>query len=196
MIKKSFCIFLLGFMLCGMTVAKTEVATFAGGCFWCMQPPYDGLPGVLDTVVGYTGGHLVSPTYEAVSTGQTGHLEAVQITFDPTKTSYAQLVEVFWRNINPSQTDGQFADIGSQYETAIFYHSVDQKKTAEASKKALIASGKFKSVSTRVVPATVFYPAEKEHQDFYKHHPLRYNRYKTGSGRQGFIESTWKKDTP
>jgi len=172
---------------------QMETATFAGGCFWCMQPPYDDLPGVIRTVVGYTGGHVVSPSYEAVSTGRTGHVEAVQITFDPSKTSYEKLVSVFWKNINPSQAEGQFADIGSQYETAIFYHSEAQKKTAMASKAALEKSGKFSQVTTPILPAVEFYPAEPEHQAFYKSNPLRYKSYKVGSGRQGFIEKTWGK---
>ena len=189
--------FVLGLMVCvviggELTMAKqVEKATFAGGCFWCMQPPYDDLPGVIETVVGYTGGRVVSPSYEAVSTGKTGHVEAVQIVFDPAKTSYATLLAVFWKNINPSQADGQFADIGSHYETVVFYHSEAQKKEALASKRALELSGKFPRVATRIVAAAAFYPAESAHQEFYKKSPLRYKSYKVGSGRQGFIEKTW-----
>jgi methionine-S-sulfoxide reductase len=183
----------LGIFLGGKLIMakQLETATFAGGCFWCMQPPYDDLPGVIDTVVGYTGGHVVSPSYETVSTGKTGHVEAVQITFDPSKTSYETLLSVFWKNINPSQADGQFADIGSHYETAVFYHSAAQKKEALASKRALERSGKFHRVATRIVAASAFYPAELAHQEFYKKNPLRYKSYKVGSGRQGFIERTW-----
>ena len=172
---------------------KMETATFAGGCFWCMQPPYDDLPGVVKTVVGYTGGHVVSPSYEAVTTGKTGHVEAVQITFDSSKITYDQLLSVFWRNINPAQAEGQFADIGSQYETVVFYGSETQHKVALASKAALEKSGKFPKVSTRIEPALPFYPAEPEHQAFYKSNPLRYKSYKIGSGRQGFIEKNWSK---
>jgi methionine-S-sulfoxide reductase len=189
--------FVLCLMVCvviggELTMAKqVEKATFAGGCFWCMQPPYDDLPGVLETVVGYTGGHVVSPSYELVSTGKTGHVEAVQIFFDPSRTSYATLLAVFWKNINPSQADGQFADIGSHYETVVFYHSEAQKKEALASKRALELSGKFPRVATRIVAAAAFYPAESAHQEFYKKSPLRYKSYKVGSGRQRFIEKTW-----
>ena len=189
--------YFVGIVLCillggtGVMAKKTEIATFAGGCFWCMQPPYDDLPGVIETVVGYTGGRVVSPSYEAVSTGKTGHVEAVQIVFDPAKISYATLLSVFWKNINPSQADGQFADIGSHYETVVFYHSESQKKEALASKRALELSGKFPRVATRIVAASAFYPAESAHQEFYKKSPLRYKSYKVGSGRQGFIEKTW-----
>lgn len=174
-------------------MAKTETALFAGGCFWCMQPPYDNLPGVLKTEVGYAGGHTENPTYEDVSTGRTGHLEVVQITFDPDKLSYDALLSVFWKNIDPSQANGQFADVGSQYETAIFYYSSEQKKSAETSKKALEKTKKFPRVATRIIPAETFYPAEEAHQTFYKKNPLRYQSYKMGSGRQRFIETNWKK---
>ena len=189
----SLCLVILCCMLGGPEIMakKIETATFAGGCFWCMQPPYDDLPGVMQTVVGYTGGHVPSPSYEAVTSGKTGHVEAVQITFDADKITYAKLLSVFWKNINPSQADGQFADIGTQYETVIFYHSEDQKKAAFASKAALEKTGKFPRVATRLSPATPFYPAEAAHQAFYKKNPLRYKSYKVGSGRHGFIEKTW-----
>lgn len=170
-----------------------ETATFAGGCFWCMQPPYDDLPGIISTTVGYTGGTVANPSYEEVSSGETGHLEAVQIVFDSSQTSYKELLDVFWKNIDPTNDYGQFADWGSQYRTAIFYHGERQKKLAEESKKELEASGKFsRPIVTAIRPAQKFYPAEDYHQEFYKKNPLRYNSYKVGSGRAGFLKKTWK----
>ena len=169
-----------------------QTATFAGGCFWCMEPPYDGLEGIVSTTVGYTGGQKSNPTYEEVCTGKTRHAEAVQIVFDSTKISYGDLLQVFWRNINPTDPYGQFADKGSQYRTAIFYHDEKQKELAEKSKKELGASGKFDSpIVTEIVPAQIFYAAEAYHQEFYKNHPLRYNSYKVGSGRAGFLKKVW-----
>ena len=172
--------------------AKLETATFAGGCFWCMQPPYDKLAGVVSTTVGYTGGKVKNPTYEQVCSGATGHTEAVEIVFDPAKTSYDELLEVFWHNIDPTMLNGQFADIGTQYRTSIFYHSEAQKKAAEASKQALQASGKFKHpIMTEIVPAVEFYAAEKYHQKYYQKNNVHYQMYSAGSGRKGFIEKTW-----
>ncbi len=173
-------------------IDKVEIATLAGGCFWCMQPPYDDLPGVISTTVGYTGGDLPNPTYEEVSTGTTGHVEAVQIVFDPSRISYEELLQVFWRNIDPTNPAGQFADYGSQYRTVIFYHDERQKEIAEKSKRELEASGKFdKPIVTEIRPAKEFYPAEEYHQEFYRKNPLRYNSYKVGSGRAGFIKKMW-----
>ncbi len=172
--------------------SQTELATFAGGCFWCMEPPYDDLPGVISTTVGYTGGKTPDPTYEEVGTGKTGHAEAVQIVFDPSKISYWDLLQVFWRNIDPTNPFGQFADYGSQYRTAIFYHNQQQKELAVKSKDSLAASGKFdKPIATEIIPYIKFYPAEEYHQEYYKKHPLRYNSYKVGSGRAGFLEEKW-----
>jgi peptide methionine sulfoxide reductase msrA/msrB len=172
-----------------------ETATFAGGCFWCMEPPYDNLDGVISTVVGYTGGTVQNPSYEEVSTGTTGHLEAVQITFDSTKTSYEDLLQVYWQNIDPTDPNGQFVDKGSQYETAIFYHDERQKKLALKSKEELAASGRFSDpILTKILPAVKFYPAEEYHQEFYKNHPLRYNGYKAGSGRAGYLKEKWGRD--
>ena len=169
-----------------------QKATFAGGCFWCMQPPYDDLNGVISTTVGYTGGEKPNPTYEEVCTGRTGHAEAVQIVFDSTKLSYEDLLQVFWHNINPTDPYGQFADKGSQYRTVIFYHDEKQKELAEKSKKELEASGKFDDpIVTEIVPFSVFYPAEEYHQEFYKNNPLHYNSYKMGSGRAGFLKKKW-----
>jgi peptide methionine sulfoxide reductase msrA/msrB len=169
-----------------------QEAIFAGGCFWCMEPPYDDLPGVISTTVGYTGGNVPNPSYEQVSSGTTGHAEAVKIVFDSTKTSYSDLLKVFWRNIDPTNPLGQFADYGSQYRTAIFYISKKQKELALKSKKDLEASGMFdKPIVTEIVKASTFYPAEEYHQEFYKKNPLRYNSYKIGSGRAGFLKDKW-----
>jgi methionine-S-sulfoxide reductase len=169
-----------------------QTAIFAGGCFWCMEPPYDHLSGIVSTTVGYTGGHVKNPSYEEVTTGETGHAEAVKIVFDSTKTSYAELLKVFWRNIDPTNPFGQFADRGSQYRTAVFYLDEDQKKAAEQSKKDLEESGKFKDpIVTEIVKASEFYDAEDYHQEFYKKNPLRYNSYKVGSGRAGYLKKTW-----
>lgn len=174
--------------------SSLQKATFAGGCFWCMQPPYDDLPGVVSTTVGYTGGHKKNPTYQEVSTGKTGHVEAVQILFDPGKTSYVELLQAFWHNIDPTNAYGQFADVGSQYRTVIFYHNEAQKRLALKSKQELEASGKFdRPVATKIEPAGTFYPAEEYHQEFYKKNPLRYHSYKVGSGRAGFIKKSWGK---
>lgn len=174
--------------------ASQATATFAGGCFWCMEPPFEQLPGVLSVTSGYTGGAKANPTYDEVSTGRTGHAEAVEVVYDPAKITYAQLLEVFWRNIDPTQEDGQFADRGSQYRTAIFYHTPAQKVEAERSLKALADSKTFsRPIVTRIEPAGPFFPAEEEHQDYYRKNALRYHAYKVGSGRAGFIERFWKK---
>ena len=174
------------------TMAKLEQATFAGGCFWCMVTPFKHLQGVSAVVSGYTGGTKTNPTYEEVSSGMTGHAEAVQVTFDPAQVTYEQLLEIFWRNIDPTDSQGQFADQGTQYRTAIFYHSEEQRRLAEASKITLAQPGTFtKPIVTQVVAASTFYPAEEYHQDFYKKNALRYNLYRAGSGREGFLKKTW-----
>lgn len=174
---------------------KFEKATFAGGCFWCMQPPFDATKGVVSTVVGYTGGKEKHPTYEQVSSGRTGHRESIEVTFDPAQVSYEKLIAVFWHNIDPTQADGQFADHGSQYRTAIFYHSQEQKRLAEEAKERLAKSGKFKKpIATEILPASAFWPAEDYHQKYYLKNPSDYNRYKIGSGRAGFIHSVWGDD--
>ena len=173
---------------------KTEKATFAGGCFWCMQGPFDFLDGVISTTVGYTGGTLENPTYETVSSGKTGYAEAIEVTYDPEKISYEELLEVFWRNIDPTTRNQQFADKGSQYRTAVFYHNEQQKLLAEKTKKELDESGRFdKPVVTEIVPVSKFYPAENYHQKYYEKNPFRYEMYKKGSGRERFIEKVWKK---
>ncbi|MGZ8156715.1 MAG: peptide-methionine (S)-S-oxide reductase MsrA [Burkholderiales bacterium] len=170
------------------------VATFAGGCFWCMEPPYDKLPGVLSTVSGYMGGKTRNPTYEQVSTGTTGHTEVVQVEYDPAKVNYAKLLEVFWRNIDPTQRDGQFCDHGSQYRTAIFYHDEEQKKLALASKTQIEKTKSFKGdIATEITAAPQFYRAEEYHQDFYKKNPTRYKFYRSGCGRDARLQALWGK---
>jgi len=174
---------------------KREKATFAGGCFWCMEPPFDKLDGVISTIVGYTGGQEKNPTYEEVSSGKTGHVEAIQIVYDPSSVTYAELLDVFWRNIDPTQMNGQFADIGRQYATSIFYHSQEQKQLALASKDELEKSGRYdKKIVTEIVPAGAFYSAEEYHQDYYKKNPIRYKFYRYGSGRDKFLKKVWQKD--
>ncbi len=169
-----------------------KLATFAGGCFWCMQPPFDALEGVVATRVGYCGGRVAGPTYEQVCGGETGHAEAVEVEYDPAKVGYERLLDVFWRQIDPTTVDRQFADAGSQYRTAIFYHDETQRKAAEASKAALAKSGRFeRPIVTEIVAAPPFYPAEDYHQKYYQKRALHYKLYKAGSGRESFIERTW-----
>lgn len=193
--------FLLSLSLAAMvapldaTAAKYETATFAGGCFWCMVHPFDQLEGVIETVSGYTGGTTENPTYQQVVTGATGHAEAIQITYDPSKISYQTLLDKFWRQINPTDAGGQFVDRGAQYRTAIYYHTEEQRKLAEKSKAALNASGRFdKPIVTEIKKAEKFYEAEAYHQDFYKKSPLRYKTYRRHSGRDAFLEKTWRAD--
>lgn len=169
-----------------------EVATFAGGCFWCMESPFEGLDGVHAVFAGYTGGEEADPTYEAVSSGSTGHREAVQILYDPERTSYRELLRVFWRQIDPTDAGGQFADRGSHYKTGIFYHNDEQRLLAEESKAELERSGQFEaSIFTEILPAGKFYPAEEYHQDYYMKNPSHYKKYRVGSGREGYLRSTW-----
>ena len=168
------------------------VATFAGGCFWCMEPPYDKLPGVDATISGYTGGQTVNPTYAQVSSGTTGHAEAVQVIYDPAKVSYEKLLEVFWVNVDPTVKDRQFCDTGNQYRTAIFYRDEAQRKAAEASKAAIEKSKPFKEpIVTPIVMAGPFYPAEEYHQDYYKKNPVRYQLYRSGCGRDARLKQLW-----
>lgn len=172
---------------------KTATATFAGGCFWCMEPPFDKLDGVISTTSGYIGGHLKNPTYEEVSAGGTGHAEALQVVYDPAKISYAQLLGVFWRNIDPTVKDRQFCDVGSQYRTAIFYHDDEQKRLALESKQRLEKGGKLGAIQTEIVLAGPFYPAEDYHQDYYKKNPIRYKYYRWSCGRDQRLEELWGK---
>ena len=173
---------------------QNEKATFAGGCFWCMQDPFDHWlkKGVLTTEVGYTGGSQPNPSYQEICTGKTGHAEAIQITFDPAQITYSELLDIFWKNIDPTTLDQQFADHGSQYRTAIFYHSPEQKKLALESKNKIEKSRKFSSpIVTEITPASTFYVAEDYHQKYYEKNPFQYKLYKKGSGRENFIHQLW-----
>jgi peptide methionine sulfoxide reductase msrA/msrB len=172
--------------------AATKTAIFAGGCFWCMQPPYDQAKGVVKTVVGYTGGSEADASYEKVSGHRTKHREAIQVTYDPTQISYEQLLDIFWRQINPTQADGQFHDIGLSYQAAIFYGNEEEKKTAEASKEKLGKSGRFqKPIVTEILQLMNFYPAEDYHQKYYLKNPADFEAYHVGSGRVSFLGKIW-----
>jgi methionine-S-sulfoxide reductase len=167
-------------------------ATFAGGCFWCMEPPFDKTPGVHSTTSGYAGGTVKNPSYRQVSAGVTGHTEVVQVVYDPSKVTYEQLLEVFWKNIDPVDGGGQFCDRGSQYRTAIFYEDEAQKTAAEASKKRLDDSGRLPGkIVTEIAPLEAFYPAEDYHQDFYEKNPTRYYSYRNGCGRDRRLKELW-----
>ncbi len=171
-----------------------NIAYFAGGCFWCVQPPFDKAPGVKKTIVGYIDGHKVDPTYKEVCTGQTGHTEAIAVHFDPAKISYDQLLKIFWSQIDPTAVNAQFCDKGSQYRTGIYYTDEKQKISAETSKKLLQDSGMFDApIATEIKEATVFYAAEEYHQAFYEKNPNHYKCYREESGRDEFIERVWRK---
>jgi len=171
---------------------EIEKAVFAGGCFWCMQNPYDELKGVVSTAVGYTGGNKDNPTYEEVCSGNTGHAEAIEVLYDPLQISYTELLNVFWRNIDPTTLNRQFADAGTQYRTAIFYHNEEQKQSAESSKREMEQSGIHDdSIVTEITPASTFYKAEDYHQKYYEKCPLKYKMYKSGSGREQYLEDMW-----
>lgn len=170
--------------------ASVATATFAGGCFWCMEPPFDKLPGVISTTSGYIGGNVKDPTYEQVSSGGTGHAEAVEVRFDPNKVSFATLVEVFWRNIDPTAGNRQFCDSGSQYRSAIFFHDEAQKKLALET-RARIEKEKGWKIRTEIAAAGTFYPAEEYHQDYYLKNPVRYKYYRTGCGRDARLAELW-----
>lgn len=185
-------IFIL-FLLTGERDMKNyEIATFAGGCFWCMEEAFEKIEGVIEVISGYTGGYKENPTYEEVCSGNTGHYEAIQVIFDPEKISYEELLEIFWINIDPTDLEGQFVDKGSQYRTAIFYHNENQRISAIKSKELLEKSGIFKKpIATEIRKFEKFYPAEDYHQDFYKKNPVRYCIYKASSGREEFIKKLW-----
>jgi len=192
-----FLILLLLLTACTMTEvpkdipANTKLATFAGGCFWCMEEPFEERDGVFEAISGFTGGDEPA-TYKEVSKGTTKHVEAVEITYDPTKITYKELLDIFWRQVNPTDSGGQFIDRGFQYTTAIFYHDEEQKELAEQSLKEINASGRYEApIVTRIVPAKEFYPAEEYHQDYAKKNPIRYNYYRSGSGRDDFLDKTW-----
>jgi peptide methionine sulfoxide reductase msrA/msrB len=171
---------------------KLQKATFAGGCFWCMEHPFEDLSGVTDVVSGYTGGQKENPTYKEVSSGTTGHREAVEILYNPTEVSYERLLDVFWRQIDPTDPDGQFVDRGFQYSTAIYYHNQDQKKQAEQSRGEMQKSGRYeKSIVTEILPASEFYKAEEYHQDYAKNNKIRYKLYRFYSGRDQYLKKIW-----
>ncbi len=196
---------LLLLLICGLATAavetdtmnnetKTARAILAGGCFWCMEHPFEKLPGVISVISGYTGGPQANPSYKQVSAGGTGHAEAVEIRYDPTRISYQELLEVFWMNIDPTDAGGQFVDRGSQYRSAIFTLDAGQQRIAEASKSQLEQTGRFdKPIVTEIVPTDTFYPAEEYHQDYYKKNPIRYKFYRYGSGRDSFLDKVWGK---
>jgi len=171
------------------TPAALEKATFAGGCFWCMEAAFDKIDGVVSTTSGYTGGQKDNPTYREVSSGDTGHSEAVEVAYDPQKVSYEQLLAIFWRNIDPTVKDQQFCDVGNQYRTAIYYHSEEQKRLAERSKQEI--EKRLGAVQTEIVPASAFYTAEEYHQDFYKKNPERYQAYREGCGQDDRLKEVW-----
>jgi peptide-methionine (S)-S-oxide reductase len=172
--------------------ATTARAIFAGGCFWCMEPPFDKLDGVISTTSGYIGGQKTNPTYKEVSSGRTGHTEAVEVVYDPKKVGYEKLLEVFWHNIDPTVKDQQFCDVGNQYRTGIFYIGDEQKKLAEASKTALDRTKPFKQpIVTEITRAAEFYPAEDYHQDYYLKNPLQYQFYRSGCGRDARLQQLW-----
>ena len=174
---------------------KQNVATFAGGCFWCLEADFEKIDGVERAVSGYTGGRTADPTYEEVCSGKTGHTEAVQVFFDPARVTYGELLDVFWRHIDPTDPGGQFADRGSQYRTAVFYHDEEQRKVAERSKAALAGSGVFdKPIATEIIKLDTFYEAEEYHQDYFRTHASGYKRYRAGSGRDTFLEAAWRDD--
>src|SRR6266478_5438066 len=175
------------------SVATTKTAVFAGGCFWCIQPAFDKAKGVIKTVVGYSGGTEPNPTYQLVSSEKTGHRESIEITYDPATISYDQLLDIYWRQIDPTQADGQFTDIGPSYRAAIFYGNSDEKKIAEASKEKLAHSGKFKkTIVTEVLQAMKFWPAEDYHQKYSEKNPEHFEAFEHGSGRVWFKKKTWK----
>ena len=173
---------------------SAKTAVLAGGCFWCIQPAFDKADGVIKTIVGYCGGTEPNPTYELVGSEKTGYRESLEITYDPAKISFAQLLDIYWRQIDPTQADGQFSDIGPSYRAAIFVANADERKIAEASKEKLARSGKFtKPIVTEILPAMKFYPAEAYHQKFYQQNPERFEAFEIGSGRAAFQKRTWKK---
>ncbi|MDX1519690.1 MAG: peptide-methionine (S)-S-oxide reductase MsrA [Gammaproteobacteria bacterium] len=186
---------LMAAAIAGEYAAKNKaqaVATFAGGCFWCMEPPYDKTEGVISTISGYMGGHVVNPSYEQVSSGKSGHIEVVQVTYHPDIVSYEELLEIFWMNIDPTDDRGQFCDKGPQYRSAIFFHDESQRNKAIESKQTLQKNKPFKeSIATEILEASEFYPAEEYHQDYYTKNPLRYKYYRFACGRDKRLEAVW-----
>jgi len=182
-------------LLADPTLAQTRTAVFAGGCFWCIQPAFDKASGVLKTVVGYSGGTEPDPTYELVTSERTKYRESIEVTYDPSKTSFDQLLDIYWRQIDPTQSDGQFTDIGPSYRAAIFYQNDEEKKIAEASRAKLATSGRFhKPIVTEILPAMKFWPAEDYHQKYYQQNPEHYQAFEKGSGRVSFEKKNWQKN--
>lgn len=180
-----------GACLTSVAHAATATAIFAGGCFWCTESDFEKLPGVIQAESGYTAGKTANPTYEAVSNGHTGHTEAVRVTYDPAKVSYSKLVEYFWRTIDPTEKDRQFCDVGDQYRTGIYWGNEAERQTVQASRDALLKTGRFKTIHTELAPASVFYLAEDYHQDYYKKNPVRYNYYRLSCGRDAQLKRVW-----
>jgi peptide-methionine (S)-S-oxide reductase len=191
----AFCAMLIaGSVLAADAPAKpstTASAIFAGGCFWCIEADFEKLPGVIGAESGYTAGKTINPTYEQVSAGGTGHTEVIRVTYDSTKVSYPQLVDYFWRHIDPTVKDRQFCDSGTQYRSGIYWQNEAEKKVAEASRDALLKSGKFSQIHTEIIAASTFYPAEEYHQDYYKKNPIRYAYYRKGCGRDARVAEVW-----
>lgn len=183
---------IVGFCLTGVAQAATATAIFAGGCFWCTESDFEKLPGVLEAESGYTAGKTTNPTYESVSNGQTGHTEAVRVTYDPAKVSYAKLVEFFWGTIDPTQKDRQFCDVGDQYRSGIYWGNETERQIVQASHDAWVKTGRFKTIYTELAPASTFYLAEGYHQDYYKKNTVRYNYYRLSCGRDAQLKRVWK----
>jgi len=178
-------------VLAAMPTDGLAVATFAGGCFWCIEADFEKLPGVLAAESGYTGGRTANPSYEQVSAGNTGHTEAIRVSYDPQRLSYPQLLDYFWRHIDPTVRNRQFCDVGTQYRSGIYWQNEAERKAAESSRDALLASGKLPHIETEIVAATTFYPAEEYHQDYYKKNPIRYAYYRQGCGRDARVKQIW-----
>jgi len=170
---------------------EVRTAIFAGGCFWCIEADFEKLPGVIAAESGYTAGRTINPTYEQVSAGSTGHTEAIRVTYDPQKVSYRQLLDYFWRHIDPTVKNRQFCDVGSQYRSGIYWQNEAERKAAEGSRDALLASGKLPRIETEIVATSPFYPAEEYHQDYYKKNPIRYAYYRQGCGRDARVQQIW-----
>ena len=183
---------LAGALLMQTAQAATATAIFAGGCFWCTESDFEKLPGVIAAESGYTAGKVPNPSYKAVSAGTTGHTEAVRVTYDPAKVTYSQLVEYFWKTIDPTEKDKQFCDSGSQYRSGIYWGNDAERNIAIASRDALLKTGRFKTIHTELAAASTFYPAEEYHQDYYKKNPIRYNYYRTGCGRDAQLKRVWQ----
>jgi peptide-methionine (S)-S-oxide reductase len=179
-------------LVTGVAHAATATAIFAGGCFWCTESDFEKVPGVTEAESGYTAGKTANPTYKEVSNGHTGHTEAVRVTYDPSKVTYAQLVEHYWRTVDPTEKDRQFCDIGDQYRTGIYWGNEDERKVVETSRDALLKTGRFKQIYTQLAPASAFYLAEDYHQDYYKKNPVRYNYYRLSCGRDAQLNRVWK----